>query len=227
MEEKNTNAFTPQIKICGLTDIGQARVCVDYGVDAVGFVFYKQSPRYIAPEDAREISMTLPWSVDKVGVFVNESFEHILHVASACALTAVQLHGQEAPELAGRLKNEHLIVIKALFAEKEPNFEAAASYEDCVSAFLVECGKGALPGGNAKTWNWEAAKTFARRYPAILAGGLSPENVCQAIGMAEPDAVDVSSGVEKAPGDKDMGKVRAFMDAVFRCKLSKQLRRVF
>ncbi|MFC1858239.1 phosphoribosylanthranilate isomerase [Thermodesulfobacteriota bacterium] len=216
---------SPQVKICGLTKVDEALECAALGAHAIGCVFFPKSPRNVTEAQAREICMALPKKVVKVGVFVNETFDKIMKKVEQCALTAIQLHGQESPTLVKRLREGKLIVIKALFSERQPAFEEASNYE--ASAFLLECGKGALPGGNAIQWNWDKTLGFGRRYPFMLAGGLAPDNVAEAIASGSPDVVDVSSGVETSPGRKDPAKVRAFMETVHRCKVEKRLRRIF
>ncbi len=216
----------PQVKICGLTDVEQALTCAKMGANAIGLVFYPKSPRNLSDNQAKAICAALPSHVATVGVFVNESFEFIMAKVRYCGLKAVQLHGIETPELVSRLVQENIMVIKGLFAEKEPSLDQAEQYPDA-SAFLIECGKGKLPGGNAKAWNWRLAGGLKTGCPMILAGGLTPDNVSHAIAAALPDAVDVSSGVESVPGQKDIAKVEAFMDAVLRCQLQRNLRRIF
>jgi len=205
-----------QIKICGLTNIEQALKCAELGANAIGCVFYPKSPRNLSEDQAREICKALPSHIKTVGVFVNETFETIMQRVDHCHLSAVQLHGTESPELISRLRKESLTVIKGLYIEKSPSLEDAPKFD--ASAFLIECGKGKLPGGNAMAWNWGDAKEFGKKYPFILAGGLTPENVYQAIIESEPDAVDVSSGVEASPGQKDIAKVEAFINEVSKCR---------
>ena len=205
------NAPTVQVKICGLTRADEAAACAAAGAHAIGLVFYPRSRRYISAETAREIRRALPPEVVCVGVFVDAPPETVLRVARTAGLGAVQLHGGEPPEGVERLRREGLFVIKALFAERAPAFEDAPRYP--ASAFLVECGQGALPGGNALAWDWGAASGIGREHPLILAGGLTPLNAAQAICAASPDAVDVSSGVETAPGRKDIRNVQAFIRA--------------
>lgn len=217
--------FIPQIKICGLTRVDEAVKCAELGADAVGCVFYPKSPRNVTENRAREISQALPRHVKTVGVFINESYDDIMRKVDKAFLDIVQLHGQESPRLVERLRNENIRVIKALFVDKKPSMDRAADYD--ASAFLVECGKGVLPGGNALVWDWEKAAGFSRTYPLILAGGLSPENVSRAVDASAPDAVDVSSGVESEPGRKDPAKVKAFIDAVSGNAAKKPLKRVF
>jgi phosphoribosylanthranilate isomerase len=216
---------SPQIKVCGLTNIEEMITCASLGADAVGFVFYPKSPRNLTEEKAREMALALPATVTPVGVFVNEKFSEIMRKVERCFLRAVQLHGQESPRLVTRLLKEKLLVIKALFSEGTPSFKDVSNYE--ASAYLVECGKGWLPGGNACKWDWKKAKRLGDPYPLVLAGGLAPENVYEAVTAGEPDAVDVSSGVESAPGRKNPEKIKSFIDAVSRCDLKKKLRRIF
>ncbi|MDM8525082.1 phosphoribosylanthranilate isomerase [Desulfococcaceae bacterium HSG8] len=216
---------SPQIKICGLTNVDEALGCADLGANAIGLVFYPRSPRNVTEDQAKEISTALPIDVKTVGVFVDETFSNIMRKAEHCRLDAVQLHGQESSGLVSKLRDENLIVIKGLFMKRSPFLEDAAKYD--ASAFLVECGKGTLPGGNAMSWNWEEAKDFGEKYPFILAGGLSPDNVSRAIRESMPDAVDVSSGVESAPGRKDIHEAEAFVNAVLECDLSKKIRKIF
>ncbi len=202
----------PQIKICGLTKTGDALKCASAGADAIGLVFFKNSPRYVSPEKAKIICASLPENVTTVGVFVNEPFNSIMDIVTTSNLRAVQLHGNEPPKFVRDLMNQGLIVIKGLYMESQPSITQVSTYD--ASAYLVECDQGVLPGGNAMTWNWEDAAGVAENHPMVLAGGLSPENVASAINKATPDAVDVSSGVESAPGKKNIYKVQEFIKAV-------------
>ena len=215
----------PQIKVCGLTRVKNALECMALGVDAIGCVFYPKSPRHVTDEQARDICKAVSSRVATVGVFVSESFSFIMKKVQRCMLDTVQLHGQESPELVTRLRKEKLTVIKTLFLRSMPSFEYAKDFEP--SAFLVECGSGALPGGNAVSWNWERATHLVENYPVILAGGLSLENVSNAVNQSNPDAVDVSSGVEISPGMKDSAKVKAFIHAVSMSSLNRKTRRIF
>ena len=203
---------TVQVKVCGLTRADEAVACARAGVHAVGCVFYAKSPRCVTAAAARAIRRALPPEVSCVGVFVDEPFEGVMATASQAGLTAVQLHGNEPPVVVERLRREGLFVIKALFADRSPGLDAALNYS--ASAYLVECGQGVLPGGNAHAWEWGRAAALGERHPLILAGGLTPENAAQALRAALPDAVDVSSGVEAGPGRKDIRKVEQFIAAV-------------
>lgn len=206
----------PRIKICGLTRVDEAVGCAELGADAIGLVFFPKSPRHVTDELALAISSAVSDRVKRVGVFVNASFDDILQKVETCRLSAAQLHGRESPELVRRLSEAGIPVIKALFIDGKPDLSKADQY--AASAFLVECNKGPLPGGNAMVWDWGAAKEFGADHPLILAGGLSPENITQAVSSALPHAVDVSSGVEASPGRKDLGRVAAFIEAVSKCR---------
>jgi phosphoribosylanthranilate isomerase len=223
--QNSARQHTPRIKICGLTRVDEALGCVQRGADAIGFVFFRKSPRCVTIEQAAEIIQALPVHVKKVGVFVNESCENIMSIVNACGLNAVQLHGQETPEAVQRLRREKLLVIKALFTSCAPDMEKVTAYE--ADAYLIECGTGELPGGNAREWNWSQARPFAQHYPCILAGGLAPENVETAITAGIPDAVDVSSGVESEPGRKDLEKVKKFICMVNHCRIKRHIRSIF
>jgi len=201
-----------QVKICGLTRVDEAVGCAALGADAIGLVFFPRSPRFVTDEQARAIVLALPPGVAKVGVFVNEDFPTIMRKVNECGLTAVQLHGKEPPPMVARLLDQGVHVFKALFANASPGLEEVARY--AATAYLVECAGGPLPGGNAMTWDWGMARELARGYPTILAGGLNPINVVEAIRQACPDAVDVSSGVEMTPGRKDLEKVGQFLRRV-------------
>lgn len=207
MEKPHSNGL--QVKICGLTRVDEALGCVRMGADAIGCVFFPPSPRHISDQRARDIGRALPPETTCVGVFVNVDYDFIMYKADFCGLGAVQLHGLESPDLARRLGEQGLIVIKALFLSKKPTLTDAELYSP--TAYLLECGQGRLPGGNARAWDWKAADGFHANGPFILAGGLSPDNVATAVAACHPDAVDVSSGVEAHPGRKDLERVRAFV----------------
>jgi phosphoribosylanthranilate isomerase len=204
-----TKNYTPQIKICGLTKADEALQCAELGANAIGMIFYPKSPRFISDTQAWNICRALPDSVRKIGVFVDEPFDVIMEKVYTCGLNGIQLHGSEPSQLIDRLIRKKLLVIKGLFTQKSPNISHVSLYK--ASAYLVECGKGKLPGGNALVWNWSQAFDFGKKYPFILAGGLDPTNAVQAISQCFPDAVDVSSGVEISPGKKDIEKVKDFI----------------
>ena len=225
MPANSTTPPLPQIKICGLTHPGEAEACAGAGADAIGYIFYPPSPRSLSAEKAGRITSVLPEYICPVGVFVNEPYDTIMAVAETAALRAVQLHGAETPALVKRLQSTGLKVIKALFFNGTPNFDAIGQYT--ADAYLVECVGGPLPGGNALSWNWSAASGLAVNHPVVLAGGLAPDNIAAAIDAARPDAVDVSSGVEHQPGRKDLTKVGALCKAIARTRLGRQPRNIF
>ena len=202
----------PQVKICGLTRPDEAARCAGRGADAIGLVFFPKSPRHVGCEQARAIVAALPAVVAAVGVFVDETFDFIMGRVDRCGLCMVQLHGQESPQLAARLQAAGVGVIKALFVGGRPGLEEAAGFD--VDGILVECAKGPLPGGNALAWDWKAARELGRRRPLVLAGGLRADNLAEAIAAARPAAIDLSSGVEAAPGRKDDCKVSQLMAAL-------------
>lgn len=207
----------PIIKVCGLTVPEQARACVDLGADAIGLVFYPKSPRNVSLKQAAAITSALPKHAAAVGVFVNPDADFLHRAIEQCGLSVAQLHGNETPDFVAELREStRARIIKALFAEKPPDLNDAPKY--AVDGYLVECGKGRLPGGNAMTWNWAIAEPFARNYPLVLAGGLTPDNVTQAIKACLPDGVDASSGLEAGPGIKNLEKVRNFIEQVRRTR---------
>jgi len=203
----------PWIKICGLTDPDNALACATLHPDAIGLVFYEKSPRNVSRDQATQITRVLPRHILTIGVFVDNSFEDIMETVRQCALKGVQLHGKESPGLVDQLRKQDLFVIKALFAAKEPYLSQAKAYSNA-SALLVEHGKGILPGGNAESWDYERSCHIHTKSPVIIAGGLSPDNVAEAVTAARPFGVDVSSGVEIFPGIKDLIKVESFIAQV-------------
>ncbi len=203
----------PWIKICGLTDPDTALECCKLGANAIGLVFFKKSPRNVSMTQAAQISKALPDNIITIGVFVDASYDDIMEKVIQCHLKGVQLHGNESPKLVEQLVKEKLVVIKAIFAKKAPFLDQAAEY-NCASFILVEYGKGILPGGNAENWDYRKCLNLDTDTPVILAGGLNVDNVSQAVRDIKPDGVDVSSGVEKAPGTKDLKKVATFIKQV-------------
>ena len=215
--DRTATANRIPVKICGLTRVDQALDCARLGANLIGLVFYPHSPRCVERKRAREISTAVRSRSATVGVFVNASYRAVMDVVQFCDLPIVQLHGQEPPQQVQRLRDAGLVVWKALFHRKQPFFDQAGDYN--ASAFLLECGTGRLPGGNARTWDWAAAAKMKRSRPVVLAGGLDADNIPRAIRLGKPDAVDVSSGVELTPGVKDMQKVSAFIKAVVRTRI--------
>ncbi len=208
-----------QVKICGITNIEDGLAAVSAGADALGFVFHPSSPRYVAPEQAREIIGSLPASACTVGVFVNLPALEVLQIAEMCGLEFIQLHGSETREYCRKFPRERLI--KALSFRSEDEFAVAADYP--VKAFLVDAHDPVRFGGTGKTCDWNLARKAAARHPLILAGGLGEENIIAALEAVHPLAVDISSGVEVRPGKKDHGKVQSVIAAVKKYNLSAAL----
>ena len=201
-----------QIKICGITNIDDAMAAASAGADALGFVFHPASPRYVTPDRARYIIESLPQAVCTVGVFVNLSAAEVLQIAELCGLDFIQLHGGETQDYCRRLPRERLI--KALSFRSEEEFAVMAGYP--VRAFLIDAHDPVRHGGTGRTCDWNLAGKAAARHPLILAGGLNGENIIAALTAVHPLAVDISSGVETAPGKKDHEKIRSVIASVQR-----------
>jgi phosphoribosylanthranilate isomerase len=201
-----------RVKICGITNWTDARLAVDAGADALGFNFYKPSPRYIAPDDARQIVGRLPRRVQGVGVFVNTPAAVVLRTARNVDLEILQLHGEESPT-AVRALAEFYPVIKAFRARRGFRLGRLARYR-AAGAFLLDGFAPNRRGGTGKTFDWSIARRAKRYGPVILAGGLTPANVAQAIREVRPFAIDVCGGVESRPGKKDPALLRELMHAV-------------
>lgn len=195
-----------RVKICGITRREDALAAMEAGADAIGFVFYDKSPRYISPEAAREIVFSLPPFISAIGLFVNERAETIVKIAGELALSAVQLHGDESPDFCGHLP---LKVIKAIRVSGEKDLKGIASY--AVSAVLLDSFQKGLYGGTGVALDWKKLRGVEGKIPLILSGGLTSENVQEAIRTVSPYAVDVSSGVEEKPGIKSAEKMRKFI----------------
>jgi phosphoribosylanthranilate isomerase len=197
-----------KVKIDGITNLDDALAAVEFGADALGFVFVPNTPRYIEPAKAAEIIARLPPFVTNVGVFVNDSQEHIKQIADQCKLSVLQLHGQEPPDFCLQFNRK---VIKAFRIKDEESLTDLPKYT--VSAYLLDTYvKGAM-GGTGVTFDWRLALEAKKYGLVILAGGLNPENVAKAIQQVYPYGVDVSSGVEAKPGKKDHGKMKNFIKA--------------
>jgi phosphoribosylanthranilate isomerase len=204
-----------RIKICGITRIEDALSAVELGVDALGFVFHPQSPRYLEPAAAGEIIKRLPAFVATVGVFVDEDINILHSILGLTGLSAVQLHGVESfhyCESLGTIK-----CIKGIRLGSKQDLEKIGQYPQQLGILLDSYEKG-VPGGTGKTFDWDWAAEAQRRRPIILAGGLGAHNAVQAIHKVHPYAVDASSSLETEPGIKDHDKMAAFVEAVRKCR---------
>jgi phosphoribosylanthranilate isomerase len=197
------------MKFCGITRAGDAWAAADLGAAAIGFVFAPASPRAVTPEAARAIAVTLPPFLQRVGVFVDQPMAEVRRIAGHVGLDAVQLHGRETPADA---LSAWPRVIKALARDHDPAI-AAAAWPEAVT-LLVDAATGDAPGGTGQLADWPAAAIVARQRRLVLAGGLTADNVGQAIAAVRPYAVDVSSGIETRPGEKSVARMRAFALAV-------------
>ena len=197
------------LKICGLTDPADARLCAEAGAAAVGAVFYPPSPRNVSPERAAEVFADVPPDVARVGVFVDATAADILRAARIAGLGVAQLHGAEPPALAAELLAAGLRVLRVL---RGGDLAAEAARYPAGTRFLVECGRGALPGGNGAAWDWSSARALSP-LPFALAGGLGPDNLAAAASASGAVFLDLSSAVESAPGRKNRDKVLAAVAA--------------
>jgi len=202
-----------KIKICGITNLEDAKVAVEAGADALGFVFYVKSPRSIEPAVAKRIIAQLPPFVLPVGVFVNHDRETIRNVHDECGLAFAQLHGDETPSFCESLGRP---VLRALRLRDRGSLLALAEYKGRmgVRGFVVDAFSSKAYGGTGQTVDWSLAREIAKAAPILLAGGLTPNNVQEAVQQVQPYGVDVSSGVEQSPSKKDHEKIRAFTQAV-------------
>ena len=200
------------IKICGITNLEDAKAAVRFGADQIGLNFYPRSPRYVTVEQARRIAETVTSKAASVGVFVNASLQGIAEIARTVALDAIQLHGDETADFIKELRDETgLKVIKAI--RVAATFEPAEQNSFGADAVLLDSFSDRERGGTGKTFDWDFARRFSKLGPKVyLAGGLTPENVREAIATVQPYAVDTCSGVESSPGTKDHLRLKLFIE---------------
>ena len=199
-----------KVKICGITSVADGLAAAEAGADMIGLMFYEKSPRHLSPVQAAEISRALPPFVLRVGVFVNPDAAQVMEAIAACGLNLLQFHGDETSEFCTQFC---MMSVKALRVRNAESISALENFQ--TDAFLLDAYSKAGLGGTGEKFNWDlavAAQKFGK--PIFLAGGLTSENVADAVKQVRPFAVDVSSGVESAPGKKDAAKVRAFIQAV-------------
>lgn len=204
-----TGKMSTRVKICGITSVADGLAAAEAGADMVGLMFYEQSPRHITLPEAEEIARAMPPFVLRVGVFVNPDEDEVWQAIRACGLNLLQFHGDEPAEFCTQFG---MMSLKAFRMRDAESLKAMEHYQ--TDAFLLDAhAKGGL-GGTGERFNWDLA-VEAQKFgkPIFLAGGLTPENVAEAVQKVRPFAVDVSSGVESAPGKKDAAKVRAFITA--------------
>lgn len=201
-----------RVKICGITNKEDALNAVHLGADAIGFIFYKNSPRYVTPEIVEEISMFLPPFVYVVGVFVNQSEDEINEISTRCKLNLIQLHGEETPNFCLKMPRR---VIKAFRISEEEDIQSIVAYQGAVSAMLLDAKVKNMAGGTGRTFDWGLAlKAQEYHMPLILSGGINAGNVKKAVTLVNPYAIDLSSGVESEPGIKDYSKMQELISIV-------------
>ncbi len=198
-----------RIKICGITNQEDALYAVAAGADALGFVFYEKSPRYVLPETVQQIVSQLPPFVTTVGLFVNAGVDVIEQTVQLTGINVIQLHGDESPE---ECRFSATPVIKAVRVKDADSLAGIERYR--VSALLLDAWNDQQYGGTGESFDWQLARNLTGELPLILAGGLNPDNVAEAIRVVNPYAVDVSSGVEVSPGEKDHHKIHKFIQQV-------------
>jgi phosphoribosylanthranilate isomerase len=205
-------------KLCGITNIDDARMCVEAGAWALGMIFWPNTPRRCDVEEAERIGAELRRQVEIAGVFVNAELDEVVEIADVCNLSLIQLHGEEGPayctEIARRTGAK---IAKAVRAKDKASVRALLAYRDRVDFHMVDAYRDDLRGGTGETFSWELLGELRdSSHPLILSGGLTPDNVAEAIAAVHPFAVDTASGTEAEPGRKDPAKVAAFMRAVER-----------
>jgi phosphoribosylanthranilate isomerase len=196
------------VKICGITNPGDARAAADAGADAVGFIF-AESPRRVDAEEARRISIALPENVIRVGVFVDEEPADVSRISREVGLDLAQLHGDEPPEAVTALREAGVKVMKALRVRDAASLDALDEYE--ADLFLLDAYSARARGGTGERFDWGVAKSLRGRVNIVVSGGLGPENVREAVELFEPFGVDASSSLEDGPGRKNGELVRRFV----------------
>lgn len=198
-----------RVKICGITTPEQGKAIAQMGADTLGFICVSASPRFVTPEQIYAIGEMVSPTVSRVGVFANAEVDHIVETVAIACLSSVQLHGDESPEwcelLRSRLPSVELI--KALRVRDMETLNEAHRYSDVVDTLLLDAYHPTLLGGTGKTLDWSTLQSFQPKRPWLLAGGLTPDNVLDALGKLNPAGIDLSSGLERSPGNKDLDKV--------------------
>lgn len=205
-----------RIKICGITNLDDGLEAIAAGVDALGFVFVPNTPRYITPSQAKLVIKQLPPFITNVGLFVDSEIDEIEDIVNHCKLDAVQLHGNESPEMCSQISLQTK-VIKSFHVKKELQVLRNEIENYRVDAYLLDTFIKGKAGGTGQTFDWRIAEGLSQRI--ILAGGLTPDNIGTAIAQLQPYGVDVSSGVEKSPGKKDTNKIYSFVRQIRKANL--------
>lgn len=198
-----------RVKICGITKPDQGQAIAQLGATALGFICVSSSPRYVSAFQIRAVMERLPPDIDRIGVFANTTPEEISQCVAVGNLTGVQLHGMETPEFCHQLRQllPSVEIIKALRVQTSEDLTQADAYAECVNTLLLDAYHPQMLGGTGKTLDWENLRQFHPSCPWLLAGGLTPDNILDAIAQLYPSGIDLSSGVELSPGDKDLNRV--------------------
>ncbi len=229
-----------RIKICGITKLDQGQAIAEIGATALGFICVPKSPRYITPENIKNIIQKLPINIDKIGVFVNPKIDLLSEIITNTQLNGIQLHGDESPEFCNQLRHSipnNIEIIKALRIKSPQDLKKANIYENYIDTLLLDAYHPEKLGGTGKTLDWKIIEEFHPTSPWLLAGGLTPENVTKAIQkfilVSQPQiesnhkfnhnfcGIDLSSGVETAPGDKNLVKVRKLFSSLATLRMKK------
>jgi phosphoribosylanthranilate isomerase len=205
-----------RVKICGITNVEQAKAIANFGADSLGFICATSSPRYVCIAQIKEIVKAINTKINTIGVFVNSDTEEILKVVIETGLTGVQLHGEETPQFCQELRKllPTVEIIKAIRVKNEQSLSDLKIYFNCVDTLLLDAYDAKIHGGTGKTVNWDILTNFNPPLPWLLAGGLTPENITQALTQLKPDGIDLSSGVEIAPGNKDLTKIKQLFSSL-------------
>jgi len=206
-----------RVKICGITQTAQGQAIAELGADSIGFICVRQSPRYVTPERLRMIGDALPKETIKVGVFANCELDEIISVLEVGNLSAIQLHGAESTEFCTQLRQQiapEIELIKAFRIKSKESLAQTQTYSDSVDTLLLDAYHPQMLGGTGHTIDWQDLAKFKPDLPWMLAGGLTPENITDALSRLQPDGIDLSSGVERSPGDKDLARVAQLFKAI-------------
>ncbi|NEU73885.1 phosphoribosylanthranilate isomerase [Hassallia byssoidea VB512170] len=198
-----------RVKICGITQPEQGKAIATEGATALGFICVPSSPRYVSAAQIRAVVTQLPENIDNIGVFANSTVDEIAQTVADSGLTGVQLHGDESTDFCYQVRQSlpKVEIIKALRIRSLEDFELAATYTTSVNTLLLDAYHPQQLGGTGKTLDWNMLQQFSPSCPWFLAGGLTPDNIVEALNQVQPSGIDLSSGVERAPGDKDLDKV--------------------
>lgn len=208
------------VKICGITQPSQGQTIAKLGASALGFICVPASPRYVTISQIQAITAALSSRIEYIGVFANTTVEEIVEVVNQTKLTGVQLHGNESPEFCDRTRQllPKIQLIKAVRIQTIEDLQQAKNYINFVDKLLLDAYHPQQLGGTGKTLNWQSLQQFNPSCPWVLAGGLTPDNIQEALNVIHPDGIDLSSGVEHSPGDKDLTQVAQLFENLKKLK---------